>query len=190
MNAIELIDKYYASEPELKELLLAHSQQVASRALSIAKQQTSAKLDLAFIEEAALLHDIGIIYCNAPGIHCHGTHQYIEHGYLGAQLLKKEGFPRHAEVARRHTGTGITMKQIIQRHLPIPPGDYLPRTMEEQIICYADKFYSKTHIGEETPLPIVRKKLEKFGKRSVHQFDKWQKRFEPELSVELMIEAD
>ena len=49
MNAIELIDKYYASEPELKELLLAHSQQVASRALSIAKQQTSAKLDLAFI---------------------------------------------------------------------------------------------------------------------------------------------
>ena len=90
-----------------------------------------------------MLHDIGIFYCNAPNIHCHGTHTYIEHGYLGAELLRNEGFPKHALVAERHTGTGITIEQIIREDLPIPERDYCPQSIEEKIVCYADKFYLK-----------------------------------------------
>ena len=96
-----------------------------------------------------MLHDIGIIYCNAPKIYCNGPHKYIEHGYLGAELLRAEGFPKHALVAERHTGTGITIEQVEREELPIPERDYCPQSLEEKIICYADKFYSKSHLGEE-----------------------------------------
>lgn len=181
MNALALIDKYYADQPELRHILVAHSRQVAERALRIARAHTEWDIDYGFLEEAALLHDIGIVFCDAPGIHCTGQHRYIEHGYLGADLLQQEGLPRHAEVAQRHTGTGISKKQIRQRQLPLPPRDYTPRTLEEEIICYADKFYSKTHIGEEIPLAKVRRKLSKFGRRSVRIFDGWRRRFEPDL---------
>lgn len=106
----ELINKYYADAPELKNILLAHSMQVRDRALSIVDAHpdwtAGGEVNRDFVEEAAMLHDIGIIYCNAPKIFCNGTHQYIEHGYLGAELLRKEGLPKHALVAERHTGTG------------------------------------------------------------------------------------
>ena len=108
----------------MKHVLLTHSRQVADRALKIVDahpQWTEEGLvDRQFVEEAAMLHDIGIIFCNAPKIYCMGPHKYIEHGYLGAELLRKEGFPKHALVAERHTGTGITIEQVEREELPIP----------------------------------------------------------------------
>ena len=52
-------------------------------------------VDREFVAEAAMLHDIGIIHCNAPKIYCVGPHQYIEHGYLGGEMLREEGLPQH-----------------------------------------------------------------------------------------------
>jgi len=59
--------------------------------------------------------------------------------------------------------------------------DYSPRTLEEEIVCYADKFYSKTHLGETLPMTKVRQSVWKYGADSVGRFDNWVKRFEPEL---------
>jgi len=42
-----------------------------------------------------MFHDIGIFLCNAPSVFCFGNHNYIEHGYFGAQILVNEGFERH-----------------------------------------------------------------------------------------------
>ena len=88
MDYIKLIDKYYGATPELRHILVTHSRQVADRALAIVAahpQWTEQGLvDTQFIEEAAMLHDIGIIFCDAPKIHCHGAHKYIEHGFLAA----------------------------------------------------------------------------------------------------------
>jgi len=53
---------------------------------------------LGFIEEAALLHDIGIFNTNLPKIGCYGRHPYISHGYLGRELLENEGLAAHALV--------------------------------------------------------------------------------------------
>lgn len=185
MDYLQLIDKYYAQSPLLKELLLTHSRQVADRALRIVDAHPELGADRSFVEEAAMLHDIGIIYCDAPRIHCLGSHQYIEHGYLGAELLRNEGFPRHAEVAERHTGTGLTLEQVLQNNWSIPHQDYCPRTIEEEIICYADKFYSKSHIGEEVPYARVRQSIWYYGSDSVQRFDKWRKRFEEDLDKQL-----
>ena len=104
MKVLDLIDKYYPQDNELKHILNVHSRSVADKALWIAGKHPELNLDTVFLEEAAMLHDIGIFLTHAPGIQCFGTEPYICHGYLGAGLVRKEGFPRHALVCERHTG--------------------------------------------------------------------------------------
>ena len=163
---------------------MTHSRQVADRALKIIDAHPewteNGLVDRAFVEEAAMLHDIGIIFCDAPKIYCRGKHAYIEHGFLGAELLRAEGYPKHALVAERHTGTGITVEQVIREELPIPERDYCPQSLEEKIICYADKFYSKSHLGEEVSIDKIKYNIWKYGSEA---FNRWK-----EL-VELMGEA-
>ena len=125
-----------------------------------------------------MLHDIGIFKCYAAGIQCFGTEPYICHGRIGAELLRSEGFPRHARVCERHTGAGITKAQIIAQNLPLPQQDFLPETMEEKVICYADKFFSKTHLDREKTIEQAEKSLSKFGDEGVLRFREWEKCFD------------
>lgn len=125
-----------------------------------------------------MLHDIGIFRCYAAGIQCFGTEPYICHGRIGAELLRSEGFPRHARVCERHTGAGITKAQIIAQNLPLPQQDFLPETMEEKVICYADKFFSKTHLDREKTIEQAEKSLSKFGDEGVLRFREWEKCFD------------
>ena len=113
MDYQAIIQKYYPEDNELRHILLVHSRSVADKALAIADRHPELSLDKQFLEEAAMLHDIGIIRCNAPGIQCFGNEPYICHGRIGAEMLRVEGFPRHARVCERHTGAGITRSQII-----------------------------------------------------------------------------
>ena len=115
MDPLAIISKYYPQDSEAWHILVTHSRQVADKALAIAKLHPEMNLDCTFIEEAALLHDIGIFKCHAPGIDCHGEAPYICHGYLGAELMRSEGYPRHARVCERPTGAGIT--QIGRAHV-------------------------------------------------------------------------
>lgn len=172
-----IIDKYYPEDNELRHILITHSRAVADKALEIARKHPELNIDLRFLEEAAMLHDIGICRCDAPGIACHGTEPYICHGRIGAEMLRSEGLPKHARVCERHTGTGITRKQIIERNLPLPAQDFTPETIEEQVICYADKFFSKSHLDKEKTIEEAEKSLQKFGAEGVERFKEWEKRF-------------
>ena len=96
--------------------------------------------------------------------------------------MRREGRPDIARVCERHTGTGLTPEVIRQRGLPLPEGDYCPETVEEQLICYADKFYSKSHPERERSVADTAKSLEKFGADGVNVFLGWAKTFEPELA--------
>ena len=164
MDYQAIIDKYYPADDELRRVLLQHSRQVAERCLQIVRKHKELPVDVQFLEEAAMLHDIGIYQCDAPSIHCHGTEPYIKHGPIGGDLLRQEGFPRHARVAERHTGTGL-------------PG-YEPETLEEQIVCYADKFYSKSSPDHVRTVAETAQSLEKFGHEGVLKFLSWAERFE------------
>ncbi len=172
-----IINKYYPEDNELRHILLVHSRAVADKALAIADRHPELSLDRQFIEEAAMLHDIGIVRCNAPGIQCFGTEPYICHGRIGAEMLRAEGFPRHARVCERHTGAGITRSQIFAQQLPLPQQDFLPETMEEKVICYADKFFSKSHLDEEKTIEQAIASLSKFGEEGVARFREWVKMF-------------
>lgn len=181
MNWQQIIDKYYGEgSDKLKSLLLLHSQSVARKALQIGFSHPELSLDMKFIEEAAMLHDIGIIRCNAPGIHCHGTEPYICHGRIGAEMLRGEGLPRHARVCERHTGAGLTRDDIVSQQLPLPQQDFLPETMEEKLVCYADKFFSKNRPDEEKTLEQAVRSLSKFGNEGVSRFMEWHEMFKTE----------
>jgi uncharacterized protein len=84
-----------------------------------------------------------------------------------------EGYPKHGLVCERHTGTGITLEMIIENNLPLPHRDMVPVSMEEKIICFADKFYSKSHPGKEKSIKKIRQSLAKHGKHQVAIFDEW-----------------
>jgi uncharacterized protein len=135
-------------------------------------------LDRDFLEEAAMLHDIGIRWCHAPSILCMGEQPYIRHGLIGGKILREEGLPRHARVCERHTGTGLTREQITRQQLPLPEEDFSPETMEEQLVCYADKFYSKSHPDRVLTVEDTARSLEKFGHEGVEKFMEWSKKFE------------
>jgi uncharacterized protein len=164
MDYQAIIDKYYPTDGDLKRLLMKHSRQVAVRCLNISDRHPELKMDRRFLEEAAMLHDIGIQWCSAPAIFCDGTAPYLKHGAIGGRLLREEGWERHARVAERHTGTGL-------------PG-YEPETLEEQCVCYADKFYSKSHPEKELSVAEAVRQLEQFGHEGVGKFLRWAERFE------------
>lgn len=176
MSPLELINKY-CPEDKLQHILLTHSCAVADKALAIARSHPELSADEQFIEEAALLHDIGIVRVNAPAIACYGTEPYICHGILGAEILRSEGMERHALVCERHTGTGLTLQQIVAQQLPLPQRDMQPVSVEEQIICFADNFFSKTRLDTEKTVEQARRSLEKFGEEGLVKFDAWCKRF-------------
>ncbi len=159
-----IINQYYAEDDQLRRLLLFHSRQVADRSLAICRQHPELSLDVQFVEEAAMLHDIGIRWCHAPSIFCVGEAPYIEHGQIGGRLLRQLGFERHARVCERHTGTGL-------------PG-LEPETLEEQLVCYADKFYSKSHPERVLTVDQAAQSVERFGHEGVEKFLAWAKMFE------------
>ena len=177
MDPIALIDKYCKDDAALREVLYVHSKMVADMALRIAHNHPELQLDEKFVYEAAMLHDIGIVKTDAPAIHCYGTEHYLRHGLLGGAILRAEGLPLHARVAERHTGTGLTAKSIIEQNLPLEPQDLCPETMEEKLICYADKFYSKTHLEREKTYEQARHSLLRFGEEGVAIFDGWYELF-------------
>lgn len=178
MDYSAIIDQYYPQGSKARDILLTHSECVARKALQIVDKHPELKLDRNFIQEAAMLHDIGIVKCDAPGIQCFGTEPYIKHGIIGADMLRAAGYPKHARVCERHTGAGIALQDIIEQHLPLPHQDFLPESMEEQVICYADKFYSKTHLDRVRTPEQALKSIERFGKEGAERFARWMQLFE------------
>ena len=167
-----IIDKYYPEDNALRAIYMKHARQVTDLALAINRER-GLGLDIHELAGAAMLHDLGIFATSAPGIHCTGNKPYMQHGIIGARLLREVGAPESwARVAERHTGTGITMEDIIAQNLDLPLDDYCPETMLEKLVCYADKFYSKSGSMEKKPMSRVRNSIARHGGDSLERFDK------------------
>lgn len=176
-DPLEVISRFYADNAPLQQLLTTHSEMVARKALQCASTR-GIECDTDFLFQAAMLHDIGIFRTNAPSIHCHGTLPYICHGVEGRQILDKLGLPRHALVCERHTGAGLTIADIRLQHLPLPLRSMCPVSVEECLVCYADKFFSKS--GDpcaEKPLHQVLASMERHGPDTLRRFLEMHSRF-------------
>jgi uncharacterized protein len=183
MNPFEVIHRHYEPGTELCRILIVHAVLVTRKARDIAiaylERHPEASIDLELLTEACMLHDIGIKLCDAPQIACRGTEPYVRHGVLGKTILEAEGLPRHALACARHTGSGLTREEVLIRRLPLPPEDYLPVSLEEKIICVADKFFSKQpeKLWKEKKLASIAKGLAKHGPASVARWEALRKEF-------------
>jgi uncharacterized protein len=172
MNAriIEIIEKYYPPGSIGYNIYFPHCEAVTKLALMIARTNPKFQADEEMIGFGGMLHDIGIFYTDAPEIGCFGDLPYIAHGYKGRELLEKEGLLMIAGICERHIGVGITLEDIEKYNLPLPKRDMTPQTIEEKIICYADKYFSKSanNLHQPKPLIKIKKSISKYGE------DKWE----------------
>ena len=174
MNTGEVIDnlfnKYYHDNPELLRIVYVHSQMVADKALKILQTQ-KLPLNPEDVYAAAMLHDIGVVKCKANDIHAFGNLPYLQHGIEGEKILKENGLDKFASVCLTHTGAGISAKDIRENKLPLPEIDLIPKSLLEKLICYADKFYSKSgDLKKEKNLNDVIEQMKKFGPESLQRF--------------------
>lgn len=175
MTVSEIYDLYYPLTSKAREILERHSRSVASLALKL----NAGREDERLVGEAAMLHDIGIFLTDADGIYCFGSEPYIRHGVLGADLLRQHGFDeRICRVAERHTGAGIFPNDIAQLNLPLPSDRILyPETHLERLICYADKFFSKSGDMQMKSLERVRASMARHSETTLQRFEELHKEF-------------
>lgn len=175
INPMKLIKKYYQPDSLAFKILIVHSEMVTAKAMEIAERLNSNNVDKTFLREAAMLHDIGIFKTHSPKIGCFGKTHYLCHGVIGREILEKEGLPKHGLVCERHTGVGLSRADIKAQNLPLPDRDMLPVSLEEQIICYADCFFSKNPKRLRDPKSInkLKSSFAKWGDRHLNQLNHW-----------------
>jgi uncharacterized protein len=178
-DPLAIIEKYYTPGTKSYKYIILHGRMVADKALAIAENVSWLPPGMAFIEEASLLHDIGIFMCDAPHLGCTGDYPYIAHGYLGRQILEDEGCPLHALVCERHVGMGLTKAEIVEKQLPVPQREMMSITPEEEIICFADKFFPATPEGmlTEQSFEQARAMIAELGERPLRTFDRMAAKF-------------
>ena len=142
-----IISRFYPAGSRSRDLMLRHGELVGRKALEILDRSPWLEADRHFVVEAAMLHDIGIGRTRCPELGCSGALPYVCHGVEGRKMLDRLGLDRHGRVCERHVGVGISVRQVIRQKLPLPKRDMFPLSLEERLICYADKFFSKTDDG-------------------------------------------
>jgi uncharacterized protein len=110
--------------------VIAHLKAVSDYAVEVARLHNGADLELVRI--GALLHDIG--RCQTRG---------IDHGVVGGQILRSYSVDeRLVRIAERHVGAGITDDEA--QKLGLPPGHYVPESIEEKIVAAVDNLIENT----------------------------------------------
>ena len=80
-------------------------------------------------------------------------------------------------MSERHTGTGLRVEDIVREQLPLPLQDFSPESEVEQLICFSDKFFSKTKLDRELSVDYVRGKMQRFGESQLQRFDAWLEKY-------------
>jgi uncharacterized protein len=175
-----VLGRFYPPDSPTLAILRRHGRQVAQKALAVADRVAHLRPDRVFLFEAAMLHDVGIDCTQAPSLGCCGALPYVCHGVAGRRRLEEIGLPRHALVCERHVGVGLAAAEIRARGLPLPVRDMRPVSLEEEIICYADKFFSKNRLDAEhgRSLAEVVALLAPYGPEPMARFERWAQRFE------------
>ena len=179
---IRTLHEKHSPTPAALQVVYAHCEIVA-RVAGQLLDHGSLELDADLVRAGALLHDIGVYQLyGADGRLDHA--RYLRHGVLGHQLLTAEGLPEAlCRFCSRHTGMGLSRDDIRRQRLPLPPGEYLAETGEEQLVMYADKFHSKTDPPVFLTADTYASAVRRFGSGKEAAFAAMRARFgEPDLN--------
>ncbi|MDF7664429.1 HD domain-containing protein [Bifidobacterium sp. ESL0763] len=120
----------------------------------------------------AMLHDIGTYLVlrndgsNGGKLQFDGPN-YILHGVRGYDYLLGLGVDESiAQFARNHTGVGLTREQVVSQHLPLPPADYVPMNLEQEVVMVADKYNSKSIPPRFLTAEAYARKARRFGEKN------------------------
>ena len=164
INPIQLLDKYYKDYAKLKEVLLAHGKSIYEMSKEISSLHPEYHINLPFMYEASYLHDIGIYKTNVNKIGCFGTEVYLMHGIIGGEIMRKEGYLDLAHACERHTGSGLDSNDLKKiGYEPPEKRIYIPQTIEEKLLCYCDKFFSKSDVTIKFTKQDILTKRSKYG---------------------------
>lgn len=174
-----VIHHFISPDSQLYRVYVPHVACVTQKALAIAGRLNLTADQKRFIEEAAMLHDIGVVNVRAPDLGCEGDLPYTQHIVQGGEMLRDLGLPLHARVAERHIGVGIEAQEVASQGLPLPARDFVSETVEEQVISWADLFFGKhpDDLWRERSMAEVRTKVARYGERHVKTFEAWLARF-------------
>ena len=166
----QIIEKHYPAGSLSNRIYLPHCQAVTELSIKIARARPELNADEEILTFGGMLHDIGICFTDTADFGCYGNLPYLAHGYKGRELLEKYGLANIAPVCERHIGVGISISDIKNNNLPLPLRDMMPETIEEKIICFSDKFFSKSAGNLLAPKPLhkVQKSIRKYGE------EKWK----------------
>ena len=126
-EAIIILEKVDCSQ-----LVIQHCIAVSHVAVNLAKklQAKGVEVDLVLVEIGSLLHDIGRSK----------THT-VQHAFLGSQIVASFNLSKSLiKIVERHIGSGIPSEEAVK--LGLPNKDFIPQTLEEKIVSYADKLIS------------------------------------------------
>jgi len=131
------------------DLVWTHSQIVKEIALQLAtklEKKIDSRLDKNLIIIGSLLHDIGVYRCFDEDFNPNDkADPYFYHGWIGEKILRKLDFPEKViRFTITHTSTGITTEDIKRERLNLELKDYIPVSIEEEIVNFADKFHTKS----------------------------------------------
>ena len=60
IDVMGIIDRYYPEDNELKNIYMVHARKVTELALEMARRHPELDIDMQFVEEAAMLHDVSL----------------------------------------------------------------------------------------------------------------------------------
>ncbi|TFF98330.1 MAG: HDIG domain-containing protein [Promethearchaeota archaeon] len=121
-EAFELMEKL-----NLPYAIKKHSIKVAEEALKIANKITKVNINKSLVKIGGLLHDIGRSK----------THGF-DHALQGAEIIRNEGFSEKlARICETHILGGLDEQDT--QELGLPEKNYIPQSIEEKIVCLADK---------------------------------------------------
>ncbi|MCX8170975.1 MAG: TIGR00295 family protein [Candidatus Bathyarchaeota archaeon] len=116
--------------------VIKHCEAVANIAVEIAKKclVNGVAVNINLVQIGALLHDIGRSK----------THS-VHHAVVGAEIARSLGLPEQViRIIERHVGGGISVEEALE--LGWPNKNYVPETIEEKIVAYADKLVEGSKI--------------------------------------------
>ena len=132
------------------DLVWTHSRivfEICTTLIENLSAQVKTQIDRSLLEKGAMLHDIGVYLCfdedfnpdkKAPA--------YFYHGWEGERFLRNQGIvdEKLLRFTTVHTGVGITKQDIKRENLQLLKMDYIPVTLEEELLTYGDKFHTKS----------------------------------------------